>query len=112
MKIAIPLTNGKISAHFGHCEQFAIVDVDVDRKEVKSSELLAPPAHEPGLLPRWLSELSVELVIAGGMGQRAQMLFNENNINLIVGATDNTTQELVEQYLNNQLESGRNICDH
>jgi len=112
MKIAIPLTNGKISAHFGHCEQFAIVDVDIDKKEVKSSELVTPPAHEPGLLPRWLSELSVQLVIAGGMGQRAQMLFNENNIDLIIGATDNTPQELVEQYLNNQLESGQNICDH
>ena len=112
MKIAIPLTNGKISAHFGHCEQFAIVDVDVDKKEVKSSVLVTPPPHEPGLLPRWLSELSVELVIAGGMGQRAQMLFNENNIDLIVGATDNTPKELVEQYLNNQLKSGRNICDH
>ena len=112
MKIAIPLTNGKISAHFGHCEQFAIIDVDVDKKEVKSSELLTSPAHEPGLLPRWLSELSVELVIAGGMGRRAQQLFQQNNIDLIVGAMDNTPQELVEQYLNNQLESGQNICDH
>ena len=112
MKIAIPLTNGKISAHFGHCEQFAIIDIDFDKKEVKSIELLTPPAHEPGLLPRWLSELSVELVIAGGMGRRAQQLFQQNNIDLIVGAMDNTPQELVEQYLNNQLESGQNICDH
>ena len=112
MKIAIPLTNGKISAHFGHCEQFTIIDADVDKKEVKSIELVTPPPHEPGLLPRWLAELSVELVIAGGMGQRAQMLFNENNIDLIVGAADNTPQELVEQYFNNQLESGQNICDH
>jgi len=112
MKIAIPLTNGIISAHFGHCEQFAIIDVDMDKKEIKSSGLVTPPAHEPGLLPRWLSELSVELVIAGGMGQRAQMLFQENNIDLIVGVTDNTPQELVEKYLNNQLESGQNICDH
>ena len=112
MKIAIPLTNGMISAHFGHCEQFIIIEVDVDKKEVISSELLTPPPHEPGLLPRWLSELSVELVIAGGMGQRAQMLFRENNIDLIIGVTDNTPQELVEQYLNNQLQSGQNICDH
>jgi predicted Fe-Mo cluster-binding NifX family protein len=112
MKIAIPLTNGRISAHFGHCEQFAIIDVDVDKKEVQNTELLTPPPHEPGLLPRWLSELSVELVIAGGMGQRAQMLFQENNIDLIVGVTDSTPQELAEKYLNNQLESGQNICDH
>ena len=45
MKIAIPLTNGMISAHFGHCEQFIIIEVDVDKKEVISSELLTPPPH-------------------------------------------------------------------
>ena len=98
MKIAIPMTNGKISTHFGHCEQFAIVDVDVDKKEITGTELLTPPPHEPGLLPRWLAEKSVQLVIAGGMGQRAQDLFKENNIDRIVGITDNTPQEL-EDYV-------------
>ena len=112
MKIAIPLTNGIISMHFGHCEQFAVIDADIDNKEIIGIELLTPPAHEPGLLPKWLAEMSVELVIAGGMGQRAQQLFQQNNIDLIVGAVDNTPQELVEQYLNNQLQSGQNICDH
>jgi ATP-binding protein involved in chromosome partitioning len=112
MKIAIPMTNGKISSHFGHCEQFAIIDADVENKTTGSSELLTPPPHEPGLLPRWLAGLSVELVIAGGMGNRAQQLFKENNIDVIAGVTDNTPQDLVEQYLNNQLQSGQNICDH
>ncbi|MEJ2650000.1 MAG: NifB/NifX family molybdenum-iron cluster-binding protein [Sedimentisphaerales bacterium] len=112
MKIAIPMTNGKISSHFGHCEQFAIIDADMEKKTIAGSELLTPPPHEPGLLPRWLAGLSVELVIAGGMGNRAQQLFKENNIDVIVGVTDNTPQELVVQYLNNQLQSGQNICDH
>ena len=112
MKIAIPMTNSKISSHFGHCEQFAIIDADTESKTITNSELLTPPPHEPGLLPRWLAEMSVELVIAGGMGQRAQQLFKENNIDLIVGITDNTPQELVEMYLNNELVSGQNICDH
>ena len=112
MKIAIPMTNGKISSHFGHCGQFAIIDADIEKKTIISSELLTPPPHEPGLLPRWLAGLSVELVIAGGMGNRAQQLFKENNIDVIVGAADNTPQELVEQYLNNELVSGQNICDH
>jgi ATP-binding protein involved in chromosome partitioning len=112
MKIAIPLTSGRLSSHFGHCEQFAIFDVDVNDKKIIGQELLVPPPHEPGLLPRWLSEHSVELVIAGGMGQRAQQLFEQNNIELILGAVDNTAQELVEQYMNHTLHSGQNICDH
>ena len=28
MKIAIPLANGQLAMHFGHCEQFALIDVD------------------------------------------------------------------------------------
>jgi predicted Fe-Mo cluster-binding NifX family protein len=112
MKIAIPVTGGRISAHFGHCEEFSIFDVDIDGKKITSQQSLTPPHHEPGVLPKWLSELQVDLVIAGGMGQRAQQLFEQNNIDLVIGAMDNTPQELIEQYMNNRLQSGRNICDH
>jgi len=112
MRIAIPITNGKLSAHFGHCRQFAIIDVDSNSKTIKGQELLDAPTHEPGALPRWLAGLQVELIIAGGMGQRAQQLFAQNNINVVVGATDNTPQELALQYLTGQLQSAENICDH
>jgi len=112
MRIAIPLTAGKLSQHFGHCEQFAIIDVDSDSRNIKSQELVLPPAHEPGVLPRWLAGLHVDLIIAGGMGQRAQQLFAENNIDVVVGAPDNEPQELISQYLAGQLKTGQNICDH
>ncbi len=112
MKIAIPVTGGRISAHFGHCEQFSIFDVDIDGKKITGQQSSIPPAHEPGALPKWLSELQVDLVIAGGMGQRAQQLFAQNNIDLIVGTMGDTPEELIEQYMDNRLQSGRNICDH
>ena len=112
MKIAIPVTDGKLSSHFGHCEQFAIIDVDSGNKDIQGEKLVAPPPHEPGLLPKWLSGLSVDLVIAGGMGQRAQQLFAQNNIDVVVGAPDNEPHQLVLQYLAGQLQCGQNICDH
>lgn len=112
MRIAIPITDGKLSAHFGHCEQFAIIDVDPDTKKVTHTEMLKPPPHEPAVLPKWLAGLHVELIIAGGIGRRAQQLFAQNNINVVVGATDNTAQELALQYLTGQLQCGENICDH
>ena len=112
MRIAIPVTDGKISSHFGHCEQFAIIEADPDSKEIKSQQLLAPPPHQPGLLPRWLSQLKVNLIIAGGMGRRAQQLFAQNNNDVIVGAMDNTPEQLVQEYLTGQLKCGHNICDH
>ncbi len=112
MKIAIPVTDGRLSAHFGHCEQFAIIDVDTNNKDIKSQQVVTPPPHEPGILPQWLSELSVELIIAGGMGTRAQQLFKQNNIDVLVGAPDNSPSELITQYLAGQLQCGQNICDH
>jgi len=48
MKIAIPLTSGRLSMHFGHCEEFALVDVDEQNKEVSETIKVRPPAHQPG----------------------------------------------------------------
>lgn len=112
MKIAIPITDGRVSAHFGHCQQFTVIEADLETKMITNSELLTPPEHEPGVLPRWLNELGVKLIIAGGMGQRAQTLFAQNNIDVVAGASDNSAEELVTQYLNGNLECGQNICDH
>ena len=112
MKIAIPLTGGKLSQHFGHCEQFAVIDVDNDSKEIKGQELITPPPHEPGVLPKWLSGLQVNLIIAGGMGQRAQQLFAQNEIEVVVGAPADSPENLVSAYLNKTLQSGENLCDH
>ena len=112
MRIAIPVTDGKLSIHFGHCQQFAIIDADPDAKKVTNTEMVVPPAHEPGSLPKWLSGLCVDLIIAGGMGQRAQQLFVKNNIKVVIGASNQAPEQLVKAYINDTLETGDNICDH
>ena len=112
MKIAIPLAQGKLTLHFGHCEQFAIIDVNNETKEITGREDLTPPAHEPGVLPQWLHEQNVNIIIAGGMGQRAQQLFTQNDIKVVVGASSSTPEELVLAYLQDTLQTGDNICDH
>jgi predicted Fe-Mo cluster-binding NifX family protein len=112
MKIAIPTTNGKLSSHFGHCEEFALVDVNEQTKEIVNVTKLQPPAHEPGVLPKWLSEQKADVIIAGGMGQRAQQLFAQNNIKVIVGAPEQPVEELALAFIDNTLKIGDNVCDH
>ncbi|HNS81483.1 MAG TPA: iron-sulfur cluster carrier protein MrpORP [Kiritimatiellia bacterium] len=112
MKIAIPLAEGKLCAHFGHCEQFALVDADVGSKKIRSTSHLKPPAHEPGVLPRWLHEQGANAIIAGGMGQRAQSLFESNGIQVVVGAPADTPENLVTAFISGTLKSGENVCDH
>ncbi len=110
MKIAIPLADGKLTAHFGHCHEFALIDVEGN--EITKKETLVPPPHEPGVLPAWLHDLGASVIIAGGMGGRAIDLFKQNSINVIIGAPALEPEELVKSYLNNTLATGANVCDH
>ncbi|MFH1652553.1 MAG: NifB/NifX family molybdenum-iron cluster-binding protein [Pseudomonadota bacterium] len=112
MKIAIPLADGKLSMHFGHCEEFALIEVDEHQKNILGREILTDPPHQPGLLPEWLAERGANVIIAGGMGSRAQGLFAEKNIKVVVGVTDSDPTAIVEHYLNDKLKTGNNVCDH
>jgi predicted Fe-Mo cluster-binding NifX family protein len=111
MKIAIPLANGRLSMHFGHCEQFALVEVD-EQGSVGGVERLAAPAHEPGALPRWLHEMGVDVIVAGGMGRRAQQIFADKGIEVVVGAPPEAPESLATAYVNGTLAAGANLCDH
>ncbi|MBN1930903.1 MAG: NifB/NifX family molybdenum-iron cluster-binding protein [Desulfobacterales bacterium] len=112
MRIAIPIANGKLCMHFGHCEEFALIDVDCDKKTILKNERIVAPVHQPGLLPRWLAERNAEVIIAGGMGSRAQELFAQNQIKVVIGAPSETPEKLVVAYLEGTMQSGENICDH
>ena len=112
MRIAIPMADGRLAQHFGHCEKFALVDVDPVTKEVTGSAEVAAPEHQPGLLPPWLKERGVDLVIAGGMGSRAHSLFQAASIEVLTGASADSVSSLVRQYLEGKLVTGENACDH
>ena len=110
MIFAVPTIEEKLCAHFGHCEKFAIVET-IDQ-EISSIEYLNPPVHQPGTYPRFLAGQGVNVIISGGMGIKAQDLFRQNNIEVFLGINAEDPKKLVAHYLNNQLESGQNLCDH
>ena len=111
MKIAIPIVDGVLSAHFGRCEQFAIVETDPESKKIIKSETLTPPAHEPGVLPTWLSQMGCTTIIAGGMGGRAIGMFQQSGIQVVIGAPNGKPEEIVMAYLNGELTTDTNPCD-
>jgi ATP-binding protein involved in chromosome partitioning len=111
-KCAVPVSGGIVSQHFGHCEQFALIEVDGDKKQILKKEMVNSPRHEPGMLPPWLAEKGVSLVISGGMGSRAQGLFQQNKIGVITGIMESDPEKAVLSYLKGALATGSNICDH
>jgi predicted Fe-Mo cluster-binding NifX family protein len=112
MRIAIPLAQGKLSQHFGHCEEFALIDVDTESNTIGNKELIPAPDHQPGLLPRWLKDRGVSVVISGGMGRRALTLFEQEGIKVHIGAPSESPNRLVQLYLEGNLPVGVNMCDH
>lgn len=112
MRIAVPITDGALAAHFGHCETFALFDVDPATASIVGRSDVVPPPHEPGVLPGWLGEQGASVIIAAGMGSRARQLFAQQDIAVVagVGVADPTT--LVEQYVAGRLRAGENFCDH
>lgn len=109
-RIAIPVVDEVLSAHFGQCEAFAYIDVEDDK--IVSIVYLDPPEHLPGTYPRWVSANGATTVIAGGMGQQAINLFNGFGIDVFVGAPILEPKTLVSMFLNGQLTLDANYCNH
>jgi predicted Fe-Mo cluster-binding NifX family protein len=112
MKIAIPHESGHLHGHFGGCREFALVQVDPEKKVALHTDVLAAPEHKPGAFPRWLREQGVEVVIAGGIGQRALANFAHHGITVRAGMADASLEQLVTAYLNGQLTSTPDGCEH
>ena len=112
MRVAVPVTEGKVAAHFGHCSHFALFDVDETTKTIVKKEVIPSPGHQPGFLPAWLAEEGASVVIANGMGSRARALFEENRIEVVVGVLGDDPENAVLDYIKGELATGDNICDH
>lgn len=110
MKIAVPVSEGRVCMHFGHAGDFAFYTIEGDK--IQNMTLVEPPPHEPGLLPRWLHERGADVVLTGGMGSRAKGLFQQVGVRVIAGVSAVDPDEAVDAYLAGTLKSGANTCDH
>ncbi len=108
--IAIPVENGKLCSHFGHCEQFALFDIENNMIVCKNS--VKPPSQEPHLLPAWIAKKGVTDIIAGGIGQKTIVLFNAQRINVFIGAPVKSPKVLVNDFIFNKLVACANYYDH
>lgn len=112
LKVAIPMSDGLLDLHFGHCDLMQVYEADRDARSFGNPSLLVPPPHEPGLLPQWLAERGIGMIIAGGMGSKARELFAARGIETITGAPCKAPSDLVQDWLDGTLETGPNNCDH
>ena len=112
MKIAIPVEDGVPFGHFGHAPSFAFIDADAETGAIIAREDLEAPPHEPGVLPKWLAEKGVNLVMTGGMGPAARNLLAKRGIEVLAGVAGESPEALVAAHFAGTLESGDNSCNH
>lgn len=107
MKIVISTDNGLVSAHFGRCPEFTLVDIV--EGEVKNKSIIPNPGHHPGFLPKFFHDMGVEQIVAGGMGIRAQGLFQQLGITAIPGVSG-TVEDTIKNLVSGTLKGGESLC--
>jgi predicted Fe-Mo cluster-binding NifX family protein len=108
MKVAISTDGQYVSPHFGRCPEFTILEI----KEGKliNKETIKNPGHHPGYLPQYLGKNGVSYIVAGGMGMRAKELFQQANIDTVLGV-EGKIDEVVSKIMDGSLEGGESICN-
>lgn len=98
-----------IGSHFGKSELFSVYTVN--ETETLAVNHLTPPEHAPGVIPNFLAEHDVDVVITSNMGNRAIKMFETAGIDVILGAKGRIDVNLNE-YLAGFLSSKGSVCNH
>ncbi len=100
MLLAIGLNNELVSANFGMCNDFRLIEI-VDGKIVSTKDIYND-VNTHKQRPPYLKSLGVNVLIMGGLGATAYDLLIANGIQCIDGA-NLTADQALELYLINEL---------
>jgi len=109
-KLALPVIDDKLSEHFGHARSFHLFEIEDN--VVVASYTKEPPAHQEGVLPRWLAEEKVSDLLVGGIGPKAIEILYANGINVYVNVEVDTADNIALDFINGDLKFGQNYCHH
>lgn len=100
--IAIPTVDRiNVDSNFGHTKEFVLFSVD---GESVIYEYVMPPAHGPGVVPKFLLDKGVNVVITNHLGDKALEILKKNKVEMILGAVG-TIEENIQSYIKGTLES-------
>jgi len=113
MRIAVPMSNGQFSQHFGQSSGFWVCDAQQDPPAVSGGKELAVPREGGcGAIPGLLAGAGVDLVIAGGIGGGAVQNLQRVGIKAVAGAAGGSPEALVMAFLRQQLVCTGDTCHH
>jgi len=114
MKIALPTRQNIIDSHFGHCEYYTIFTVDNNTKEIVNEETLASPAGCgcKSNIATTLSEIGVEIMLTGNMGEGAVRVLNNSGIEVLRGCSGDVKTVALNWLEGSLTDSGDSCQEH
>ena len=107
MKAAISTKNNMVTEHFGHCDYFMVYEIEGNR--IIGKNQIKNPPHQKGLLPKFLKDLGIDVVIAGGIGQMAVSLLEDLGISCFMNH-QGLADDVIQRYLSGNLTSKGEPC--
>jgi len=101
MRIAIPVLKGRLAEDFKHHKQFYVIDIV--GKDLKQQNSLPPPLIEPLMLPCWLKDHDVDILIVGNIDESIIKLFQKAGIKVVKGAPSLPPEEVAQKYVTETL---------
>jgi predicted Fe-Mo cluster-binding NifX family protein len=114
MLIALPSRENRIDNHFGHCEYFTVFTVDNTTKEIVNSQIIPSPAGCgcKSNIAHTLSEMGVELMLAGNMGEGAVNVLNRSGITVVRGCSGDVKTVALQWLEGSLVDSGDSCHEH
>ena len=110
MKIALPTMNNEVDSHFGHCAYFTVFTAN-EEKEIVAQELVESPkgCGCKSNIVQTLSQMGVNIMLAGNMGEGAVNVLNSQGIEVIRGCQGDV-RTVTQNWLNGNLSDSGTAC--
>ena len=109
MRVALAVDGKNVTEHFGHCEKFVVFTIE--NQTIVNQEDIQNPPHQKGLLPKFLKEHNIDVVLVGNMGQMAVELIKQLGIEALRGVSG-SIEDVIKSYLEGTLETVDKQCNH
>jgi predicted Fe-Mo cluster-binding NifX family protein len=108
-RVAIPILENRLSEYFGECTYYEIFEIENGKVQKRTNEM--PTVSDVSELPLWLKQKNITDVIVYKVNKNIISLFASKKVNLFVGVPQDTSEKLIDDYLNGKLESDKNIIE-
>jgi len=106
-RVAIPVSQGKLSEYFGQCSYYMIFDIK--ERTATGKKMSLPEIYDMIELPAWAAKNGITDIITYKIDRQIISLFSKYKIHLYVGIPMDTPEILINDYLNENIVSDNKV---